>query len=36
MNALKVAATGDDNRRDRWSTSRWLGIDTTTVAPPSR
>ena len=25
---------GDDNQGDRWSTSRWQGIETTTVTPP--
>jgi hypothetical protein len=28
--------TGDDNRGDRWTTSRWRDIDTTTVEPPER
>ena len=26
---------GDDNRGDRWSTSRWQGIETTTVERPA-
>ena len=25
---------GQDNQGDRWSTSRWQGIETTTVTPP--
>jgi hypothetical protein len=25
--------TGDDNRGDRWTTSRWRDIETTTVTP---
>ena len=27
---------GQDNRGERWTTSRWMGIDTTTVSPPER
>ena len=27
---------GWDNRGDTWSTSRWQGIETTTVRPPKR
>jgi hypothetical protein len=25
---------GDDNRGTRWTTSRWQGIDITTITPP--
>jgi hypothetical protein len=25
---------GQDNQGDRWTTSRWQGIETTTVTPP--
>ena len=25
-----------DNRGERWTTSRWMGIDTTTVSSPGR
>jgi hypothetical protein len=25
---------GEDNQGNRWTTSRWQGIDTTTVTPP--
>jgi hypothetical protein len=25
---------GDDNRANRWTTSRWQGFTTTTVTPP--
>jgi hypothetical protein len=28
--------TGDDNRGNRWTTSRWRDIDTTTVELPDR
>ena len=28
--------TGSDNRGDRWTTSRWRDIETTTVTPPNR
>ncbi len=28
--------TGDDNQGNRWTTSRWRDIETTTVAPPAR
>jgi hypothetical protein len=28
--------TGDDNQGNRWTTSRWRGIDTTTITPPGR
>jgi hypothetical protein len=27
---------GQDNRGERWTTSRWMGIDTTTVSSPGR
>jgi hypothetical protein len=27
---------GSDNRGNTWSTSRWQGIETTTVTPPER
>jgi hypothetical protein len=27
---------GDDNRGDRWTTSRWRDTTTTTVEPPDR
>jgi hypothetical protein len=27
---------GDDNQGNRWTTSRWQGIDITTVEPPGR
>jgi hypothetical protein len=27
-------AIGDDNRGNRWTTSRWQGIDTTTITLP--
>jgi hypothetical protein len=26
--------TGSDNRGDRWTTSRWRDVETTTVEPP--
>jgi hypothetical protein len=28
--------TGDDNQGNRWTTSRWRDIETTTVTPPQR
>jgi hypothetical protein len=28
--------TGDDNQGNRWTTSRWRDIETTTVTPPER
>ena len=27
---------GWDNQGDRWTTSRWRGIDITTISPPDR
>ena len=27
---------GQDNQGNRWTTSRWQGIETTTVEPPGR
>ena len=28
--------TGDDNKRNRWSTNKWLDAETTTVTPRLR